>query len=285
MLVRLGSNRPALDTRRVQPLVHALHADGGGERCEAQIERRELHFDAAFLLLVGEGLLDAVEATFVGEFVVLVVGVPEPEPDRVDAGGLRAVFAAARDLGLVHVDAGVGLGRFQTRHAIEARIARHCDADKALLEDVGAADRLSVRAHRRIRLPSVERQRLIARRQIRIGRDAVVVGAPAERVGVKGEIAGAGVEDDGAIKTVVDAVEAAAHLVLQTRTGHGRRPNGFHRHSIAARLRLRRAGQRVGIRLLVALTTPPIACEPQRSVAGPRTTSTLSAASGSSGTA
>ena len=44
-------------------------------------------------------------------------------------------------------------------------------------------------------------------------------------------------------------------------------------------------GSASGIRLLVALTTPPIACEPQRSVAGPRITSTCSAASGSIGTA
>ena len=242
----VGIEQAALDAGRGQPLVHALHAQRRGERREAQIERRELHLDAAFLLLVGEGLLDAVEAAFVGELVVLVVGVAEPEPDRVDAGGLRAVFAAAGDLGLVHVDAGVGLGRFQTRHAIEARVARHRDADKSLLEDVGAADRLPVRAHRRVRLPPVERQRLVARRQIGIARDAVVVGAPAERVGMEGEIAGAGIEDDGAIEAVVDAGEGAAHLVLQARPGHGGGPDRLHGHAVAARLRLRRAGQRVG---------------------------------------
>ena len=82
----VGIEQAAFDARRGQPLVHALHAERGRQRREAQIERRELHFDAAFLLLVGEGLLDAVEAALVGELVVLVVGVPEPEADRLDAG-------------------------------------------------------------------------------------------------------------------------------------------------------------------------------------------------------
>ena len=143
----VGIEQAAFGAGRGQPLMHALHAERRRQRREAQIERHELDFDAAFLLLVGEGLLDAVEAAFVRKLVVLVVGVPEPEPDRLDAGGLRAVFAAARDLGLVHVDAGVGLRRFQSRHAIEAREPRHRDADKAAVEDVGAADRLSVGAH------------------------------------------------------------------------------------------------------------------------------------------
>ena len=130
-------------------------------------------------------------------------------------------------------------------HAIEARVARHRDADKPLLEDVGAADRLSVRAHRRIRLPPVERQRLVARRQIRIARDAVVVVSPAERVGMKGKIAGGGVEDDGAVEAVVDCGAGAAHLVFQARSGHGGRADRLYGHAIAARLRLRRAGQRI----------------------------------------
>ena len=92
----VGIEQPALDARRGQPLVHALHAQRRRQRREAQVERQELHLDAAFLLLVGEGLLDAVEAAFIGELVVLVVGVAEPEADRVDAVGLRAVLAPAR---------------------------------------------------------------------------------------------------------------------------------------------------------------------------------------------
>ena len=45
-----------------------------------------------------------------------------------------------------------------------------------------------------------------------------------------------------------------------------------------------RSGMVVGMRLLVNLTTPPIACEPKRNVAGPRMTSTWSLVSGSTGT-
>ncbi len=41
------------------------------QRRKAQVERRELHLDAAFLLPVGEGLLHAVEAAFIREFEVL----------------------------------------------------------------------------------------------------------------------------------------------------------------------------------------------------------------------
>ena len=52
-----------------QLLMGRLGADCGGERGEPQVERHELDFDAAFLGAVGEGLLDAVEAVFVGEFV------------------------------------------------------------------------------------------------------------------------------------------------------------------------------------------------------------------------
>ena len=135
---------------------------------------------------------------------------------------------------------------FQARQAIEACDPRHRDADKSVLEDVGAADRLTVRTVRRVRLPPVERQRLVARRQIRIARDAVVVGVPAERVGMEGEVAGTGIEDDGAIEAAVDTGEGAAHLVLQAWSSHRGRTGGLHGHSVAARLRLRRAGQRIG---------------------------------------
>jgi hypothetical protein len=209
----VGIEQTAFDAGRVQPLVQALHAHRRRQRGESQLERLKLQFDAAFLLLVGEGLLHAVEAAFVRELVVLVVGVSEPEPDRLDAVRLRAVFAAARDLRLVHIDAGVGLCRFQAWYAIEARHPRHRDADKAAVEDVGAADRLAVGAVRRIRLPPVERQRLIARRQVGIARDAVVIGAATECIGMEREVAGAGVEHDRAFEPVVDRGERAARFV------------------------------------------------------------------------
>ena len=164
LLVRFGSNNPAFGAGRGQFLMRALDAKRCGHLRKAQVERRELDLDSAFLLPVGEGLLDAVEAAFIGELVVLVVGGPGPVSDGVDSDALWPVFALARDLCLLHVDSGVGLGRFQPRHAVQARIARHRDANKSVVEDVGAADRLPVGAHRRIGLPAIERQRLVARR-------------------------------------------------------------------------------------------------------------------------
>ena len=47
--------------RRRQLLVAGLQAEGGGDGSKARVERRHLHLDAAFLLLVGEGLPDAVD--------------------------------------------------------------------------------------------------------------------------------------------------------------------------------------------------------------------------------
>ena len=70
---------------RGQFLMAALHADRGGQRREAQIERRKLRLDAALLLLVGECLPDAVAGQIgvVGksDLVVLVVGDAAPETD------------------------------------------------------------------------------------------------------------------------------------------------------------------------------------------------------------
>ena len=128
--------QPAFGAGRGQLLMPALHAERRGQLRKAQVERLELDLDAAFLLPVGEGLLDAVEAAFVGELVVLVVGDAGPVPDGVDGDHLGPVLAFARELDLVHVDAGIGLGRFQSRHAIEARVARHRDADEAALEQI-----------------------------------------------------------------------------------------------------------------------------------------------------
>ena len=67
----------------------ALHADRGGQFGETQIERHKLDFGAAFQVLVGEGLTDAVGRGVCGvgesDLVVLVVGVAPPVSDRVDA--------------------------------------------------------------------------------------------------------------------------------------------------------------------------------------------------------
>ena len=56
-----------------------LHTDRRGQFRKAQVERRELDFGAAFQILVGEGLADAVgrEIDRIGErdLVVLVIGI------------------------------------------------------------------------------------------------------------------------------------------------------------------------------------------------------------------
>ena len=66
-----------------------LQAERGGHRRKARVERHQLHLDAAFLLLVGEGLAHAVGGRIGGvgeaDLVVLVIGGADPEPDRVDA--------------------------------------------------------------------------------------------------------------------------------------------------------------------------------------------------------
>ena len=93
LLVLFGSNRPSrsagiVGARRGEVLMPALHADRRGQRRELQVDRRELDLDAAFLLLVGEGLPDAVGRGIgrIGkaDLVVLVVAVAAPEPDGVD---------------------------------------------------------------------------------------------------------------------------------------------------------------------------------------------------------
>ena len=73
-----------------QLLMPTLHADRGGECGETQVERHELDFTAAFPILVGEGLTNAVGARIgrIGksQLVVFVVGVAGPVADRVDRG-------------------------------------------------------------------------------------------------------------------------------------------------------------------------------------------------------
>ena len=172
-----------------------------------------------------------------------------------------AELALAGDLGLVEIDACAGLRRLDAGHAIEAGEPRHRDADKTAVENIGAADRLAVGAHHAVRLPVADHRRRIGRKQVRIARDAVVVGAAAERVGMEGEVALAGVELHRAIEPVVDALSAPLTSPAKPRSG-----------------------MKVGMRLLSTLTTPPIACEPKRNVAGPRITSICFAANGSIGT-
>ena len=138
------------------------------------------------------------------------------------------------------------------------------DADEAAVEQIGAAHGLrrwfAARSSAGVPLTNGAR---VGRKQIGVAGDAVIVGAPAEGVGMEGEIALAGVEQHRALDTIVD--RGGARPSLST----SKPPRGI----------------QVGIRLFSTLTTPPIACEPQRSVAGPRITSIWPATSGSMVTA
>ena len=82
---------------RGQLLMRDLRAESGGQRCKAQVERCELHLNAAFLLLVGEGLAHAIarEVIRIGktDFVVLVIGRAGPEANHVDRSRIRMVIA------------------------------------------------------------------------------------------------------------------------------------------------------------------------------------------------
>ena len=120
----------------------------------------KLHLDAAFLLLVGEGLPHAVGRGIGGigkpDLVVLVVGGAGPEADGVDRRRIRPVFALGGELGLVRVDAGAVIVAVDAGNVIERVVLRDRGADEAAVEDVRAADRRAVGLRRRIRLPAVE---------------------------------------------------------------------------------------------------------------------------------
>ena len=87
-----------------------------------------MRFDAAFLLLVGEGLTHAVGRR-VGrvakaDLVVLVVGDAAPEADRVDNLVRCAPFAFAEQLGLLGIDAGIGVLAVAAGNMVERVVLR-----------------------------------------------------------------------------------------------------------------------------------------------------------------
>ena len=122
---------------------------------------------------------------------------------------------------------------------IVAGEARDRGADIAAVEQVRAAHRLPLGMQAGVRLLAVEGRRGIGREKIRIARDAVVAGMAAVDVGVNGEVARAGIEQGAALQTAVDRGGGAHDLGRQPPTGAAK-----------------------GMRLLVASTTPPTACEP-----------------------
>ena len=92
-----AAQRSRVVARCIEVLLARLYAERGRERSKAQIEGQQLHFDAALMLLVGEGLPNAVtrriERIGEPELVVLVVGVAVPEAHGIEtarhAAGIR----------------------------------------------------------------------------------------------------------------------------------------------------------------------------------------------------
>ena len=140
----------------------------------------------------------------------MIVGGAGPEPDGVDRRGVRPVFALGREFGLMAVDPRLVIGAVDAGNAIKRVVLRDRSADETTLEDVRAADRRTIRLHRRVRLLAVER--LGGIKQIRIAWDTVVAGLAAKRVGVKCEITTAGIEQDAAIDTPVDRTHGRSRL-------------------------------------------------------------------------
>src|SRR5882672_5248080 len=136
---------------------------------------------------------------------MVIVGSTGPEADGVDRRGIRPVFALGGEFGLMAVDPRLVIGAVDSGDAIERVVLRDRSADEAALEDVRAADRRTIRLHRRIRLPTVEW--LGGIKQIRIARDTVVAGLAAIGVGVERVVAAAGIEQDAAIDTPVDGTD------------------------------------------------------------------------------
>ena len=120
-------------------------------------------------------------------------------------------------------------------------------ADIAAVEQVASRRPPGPRHGAGIRLLAVEGRRRIGREQIGIARDEVVAAVAPVDVGMEREIARAGVEQRAAFDAAVDRGGGAQELGCQ--------PPG---------------GAANGMRLLVASTTPPTACEPKRSASGPR---------------
>ncbi len=115
-----------------------------------QVVRCKLHLDAAFLLLVGEGLPNAVACEVCRisktDLVVLVVGGAEPEANRVNSSRVWTILALDGNLGLLAIDTGLVLRAIDARDVIERVVLRDGGADEATREEVRSADRKAVGA-------------------------------------------------------------------------------------------------------------------------------------------
>src|SRR5262249_20787352 len=97
--------------RRRQFLMPGLQTERRRDSGKARVERHQLHFEAAFLLLVGKDLADAdrrwIEGIGKPDLVVVIVGGTGPEPDGVDDGLMWMIFTLGAEFGLVAVDSGL----------------------------------------------------------------------------------------------------------------------------------------------------------------------------------
>jgi hypothetical protein len=157
------------------------------------------------------------------------------------------------------VDAGVVIFAVDTGNVVKRVVLRDRYAEKAVVENVRPADRLTIVMQCRIRLLAIEIARLrrirrgggIGRCQIGIVRNAIGFCLAAEGIAMNREIAGAGIEQHRAIETIIDRGPGSAQLGAESALrDRGRNP------------------------VIAGLDDPPIACEPKRKVAGPRMTST-----------
>ena len=125
---------------RGQFLMRRLHADSGGQCRKTQIERRKLHFHAAFLLLVGERLAYAIagEIRRIGEtdLVVLVVRCARPEPDHVDGFAVGVIVTFHCQLGLPCADARAVVFAVGSGDMIYAVVLLNGSADEAACEEI-----------------------------------------------------------------------------------------------------------------------------------------------------
>src|SRR5262249_7839909 len=159
-----------------------------------------LNLDATLLLLVGEDLPDAV-ARRIGvvlqpEFVVFVVGDSAPEPDGIDEVGRPAQFALAGQLDLIGTNARAMILPVDAGDVIERAVLSDREAEKAVAEYIGAAERFSGVPERRVRLFAVECSglgrvweiRRVRREEVRVARNAIGVRTTAERIGMQGDV-------------------------------------------------------------------------------------------------
>jgi hypothetical protein len=171
-----------------------------------------------------ERRLHAVDAVIAeSNLVMVILDRASPIADDIDDRAFRPEFAFAGVSDLLQRDAGVARRAVHGGNVIKRAEARDRGTHKAAIEEVGAADRLSFRMERGVRLLAVERWRRIGRKEIRIARDEIIVPATPIDIGVEREVARAGIEQRAAFGAAVDRCRGALELRLPAarRRGEG----------------------------------------------------------------